>query len=69
MARYHVFERTWWKRAPKGSNWPDGRMPGPGRKHTIGYADSEEAARDMCRVWSANNAPGKYSRKAEYERA
>lgn len=62
--KYRVFHRKWWKRNPA---WPNGLEPNAGRKTTICYVDTEEAARDVCRVWCANNAPGKYSDKAEYE--
>lgn len=63
VGRYRVFHRTWWK---NNSEWPNGLEPSAGRKTTIGYADSEEAARDMCRVYRANHEPGRLSRKAEY---
>jgi len=63
--KYRVFTRNWWKHNPA---WPGGREPhGGARKHTIGFADSEESARDMCRVYAANHKPGKLGRKAEYE--
>lgn len=60
---YRVFVRSWWRRNP---TWPRGLEPHAGRKHTIGYADTEESARDMCRVYNATHNPGRYSRKAEY---
>lgn len=63
---YRVFHRVWWKRNP---DWPNGLEPHAGRKTIIGYAASEEEARDMCRVWCANHPPGRLSRKAEYEEA
>ena len=64
MTKFFVFHRTWWKR---NRNWPNGLEPSAGRKHAIGFATTEAAAQDMCRVWSANNAPGKLSRKAEFQ--
>jgi hypothetical protein len=65
--KYQVFARNWWKY--DGTKDAMGRrniVPGPGRKTVIGYAETEEAARDMCRVWNANHKPGPLSRKAEY---
>jgi len=64
--KYKVFHRTWWKRNP---SWPNGLEPHAGRKAYIGTAFSEDEARSMCEVWSANHNPGRLSRKAEYERA
>jgi hypothetical protein len=61
---FRIFSRTWWR---PNVNWPQGLEPHAGRKHTIGFADTEEAARDMCRVYAANHKPGRLSRKAEYE--
>ncbi len=61
---YRIFTRTWWRNNP---DWPDGLEPHAGRKTTIGKAATEEEARDMCRVHRANHAPGRLSRKAEYE--
>ena len=63
---YRIFHRTWWKPNPR---WPNGLEPHAGKRRTIGFADTEEAARDMCRVWCANHKPGRLSDKAEYERA
>lgn len=60
---YKVFHRTWWKRNP---NWPDGREPGIGKSHHIGYAETEEEAREMCKLWCRDHAPGLLSDKAEY---
>ncbi len=60
---YYVFHRKWWRHNPA---WPNSLEPHAGRKATIGYADTEEAARDMCRVWCANHKPSKFSDKAEY---
>ena len=64
-AMYKVFARTWWTNNP---DYPNGLEPSPGRKTTIkkGIA-TEEAAKDICRVWNANHKPGRLSRKAEYE--
>ena len=64
MNRYRVFSRTWWRHNPA---WPNGLEPHAGLRHTIGFAATEDAARDMCRVYAANHAQGRLSRKAEYE--
>jgi len=61
--KFEVFHRTWWRRNP---SWPDGREPGVGRPTRIGWAETEEQARDMCRQWNATHHPGLLSRKAEY---
>ena len=64
---FRVFTRTWWKH---NSNWPNGLEPHAGPKHTLpggATVATEEAARDMCRVWAANHKPGRLSRKAEYQ--
>lgn len=66
QSSYRIFARNWWKR---NKDWPGGREPHLGRRHTIGWAESEKAARDMARIWNANHPPGFMSRKAEYERA
>lgn len=64
MPKYHVFTRTWWRHNP---NWPNGREPGAGRKTTLGYTDSEEEARRMCKQYNETHNPGPLSRKAEYQ--
>ena len=63
---YHVFHRTWWKHNP---TWPNQLEPCAGRKHTIGEAESIDEARAMCKGWNASNNPGRFSDKAEFERA
>ena len=60
---YEIFHRTWWQPNP---SWPDGREPGVGEPHHIGWADSEEEARQMCREWNSEHEPGHLSDKAEY---
>ena len=65
---YRVFSRTWWRHNDSGE-WPNNLEPSAGPKHTVGYTDTEDAARDMCRVYGENHKPGRLSRKAEYERA
>lgn len=61
--KYHVFVRSWWL---PDSSAPDGRKPGPGSKTTLGYTETEEEAREMCREYNSTHEPGKLSIKAEY---
>ena len=61
---YRVFTRTWWRSNPA---WPNGLEPGAGRKTSIARHCTEQEARDIARTWNANHAPGRLSRKAEYE--
>jgi len=63
--KYKVFHRTWWKRNP---SWPNNLEPCAGKKRRVGFANTETAARDMCRIWNASHKPGPLSDKAEYER-
>lgn len=65
---FKVFHRTWWKDAQSGG-WPNGLEPEAGEKHPIGEAETEEEARAMCKEWNREHKPGRYSDKAEYERA
>ena len=58
---FQVFNRTWWRSDGRG-----GRVPGSGRKTVMGYANTEEEARAMCKEYNDNNEPGFLSRKAEY---
>lgn len=63
---YRVFKRRFWKDNP---GWPNGLEPHLGRKTTIGFASTEEEARQMCKEYNENNDPGRYSLKAEYDKA
>jgi hypothetical protein len=63
MSRYEIFHRTWWRWNPA---WPDGREPGVGIAQHIGWACSEDEAREMCTQWNAANPPGLFSDRAEY---
>lgn len=58
---YYVFHRTWWR-----SNGRGGRVPGAGRKTTLGYVDTEQEALEMCKEYNDTHEPGFMSRKAEY---
>jgi hypothetical protein len=61
---YTVFTRTWWKNNP---SWPNSLEPHAGRKHTIARnIPTEDAARDICKVYNSNHKPGRLSKKAEY---
>lgn len=64
MEKYRIFTRTWWRHNPE---WPNGLEPCLGRRTTIGYAQTEEEAREICKKWNASHNPGKLSRKAEYD--
>jgi hypothetical protein len=62
---FRVFTRKWWA---TNKAWPNGLEPEPGRKHTIAKrVATEEEARAICKRWNATHAPGRLSRKAEYE--
>jgi hypothetical protein len=56
---YKIFIRTWYN--SKGE-------PEAGRKTHYCYASTEAEAREICRQYNNTHAPGKRSRKAEYER-
>lgn len=61
---YRIFTRNWWRNNP---DWPDGLEPdASGPQRTIGWADTEDEAREMCVQWNATHKPGRLSRKAEY---
>ena len=63
MTKFKVFHRTWWRHNP---DWPDGLEPCPGRMRHIGYASTLDEAREMCRLWARDHAPGKLADKAEF---
>ena len=63
LKRFEVFHRTWWRRNPE---WPDGREPGVGKSHHVGWANTEAHARHLCRRWNATHTPGPLSDQAEY---
>ena len=58
--RFEVFHRTWW-RAPG--------VPGVGRSHHVGWAQTEARARYLCRRWNASHPAGPLSDRAEYTAA
>ena len=58
---YYVFHRNWWRSDGRG-----GRVPGAGPKTTIGFADTEQEAKAMCKEYNDTHEPGFLSRKAEY---
>lgn len=62
---YRVFTRVWWR---ANREWPNGLEPHIGRKYTIGWECDEKSARALAREWNRNNEPGRFSRKAEYEK-
>ena len=62
--QFHIFTRNWWKNNP---SWPNGLEPHAGRKTTLGYADTQDEARAMCKEYNSTNKPGRLSKKAEFE--
>ena len=60
---YRVFHRTFWKSDGKG-----GLVPNTGRKTLIAVRKTYDQARDIATVWNANHEPGKFSRRAEFEK-
>lgn len=61
--RYSVFIRSWWRPNPA---WPNGLEPHAGRRKTIRRDLTLGEARRMCAEWNSENAPGRFSRKAEF---
>lgn len=62
---YWVFHRTMWIPNPA---WPQGREPGFGKKHHIGFAETIDEARAMCAEWDEAHDEGPYGDKAEFTR-
>lgn len=62
---FRVFVRSWWR---PNSAWPGGREPHAGRKTTLALVATEAMARRYCQSYNDTHNPGKWSRKAEYER-
>lgn len=65
MPAYKTFTRTWWKVNP---SWPNGLEPCAGKKNYRAgdIYDTEERAREACKIWNNSHKPGKLSRKMEY---
>ena len=63
MNNYKVFTRNWWR---FNENYPNGLEPSAGRRTTIGYANTEDEAREMCLDYNRGHKAGVLSRKAEY---
>ena len=61
---YQVFTRNWWKYEYR--NGKKEIVPGPGRKTILGYTNSEQDARTVCKEYNDTHKPGPLSRKAEY---
>lgn len=65
---YRVFVRNWWKPATSPC-WPNGLEPNPGaRKTTLARRCTYDEARAICERYAATHKPGRFSRKAEFER-
>lgn len=64
QGKWQVFTRNWWTRNPE---YPGGREPSPGSKHTIGYYDTEAEAIKVCLQYNLTHPPGPLSRKAEHD--
>jgi hypothetical protein len=68
---YRVFVRDWWRNAGPGEprGYMGGLVPYPGApKRTIARGCTEEEAQEICEQHAATHEPGRFSRKAEYER-
>lgn len=63
MEEFEVFRRNWW-RIENGKRVPD---PSADRIH-IGYAETQDEAREMCADYNDFNDEGELSHKAEYQR-
>lgn len=64
---YKVFVRNWWK-VTEDPAWPNGLEPDPtATKYSLGQVPSEHEARALCHQYNSTHAPGRLSRKAEYE--
>lgn len=61
---YRIFTRTWWC---SNKDWPNGLEPHAGKQRTIGQAETEAEAVDLCQEWNATHDPGRFSRKAEFD--
>lgn len=61
---FRVFHRTWWSHNPA---WPNGLEPCPGNKKFVGWAETEDEARELCKLWNRDHPRGPLSDKAEYE--
>lgn len=62
--QYNVFTRTWWKINPR---YPSGLEPSAGKKHYTAKGVTWAEARQLCKDYNDSHAPGKLSRKAEFE--
>lgn len=61
---YYVFTRTWWRNNPA---YPNGLEPSAGKRRVLRkYLTRGEALR-FCAEWNANNKPGRFSRKCEFD--
>lgn len=63
---FNVFVRNWWK---ENENYPNGLEPCAGKKTYKKRNVSESEAKLYCKEYNATHNPGRYSRKAEFERA
>ncbi len=63
VRKYTVYAADWW-----ALDEADNLVPAtyPRNQVVIGYADTEEDARDIVREYNATHAPGRFSRKGEY---
>lgn len=75
MNNYKVFTRNWWKINQEKDKdgellWPEGKEPSASERKThLGYADTEEQARAMCKDYNdkIEGKPNKLGRMAEYK--
>lgn len=67
MEKYRTFIRTWWR---ENAAWPNGLEPAAGpKKYTGNNYPDEQSARLACQEYNRRNAPGRLSRKMEFEAA
>ena len=65
MDKYNVFTRKWWR---ANKSWPGGLEPHMGKKTYLAHNVTYERALELCEDYNSTHNPGKYSKKAEFER-
>ena len=63
---YRCFTRTWYKDNP---SWPNGLEPCAGEPTYVRGTFTYAEARALCKEFSEENDPGRYSLKMEFEEA
>jgi len=67
---YRCFVRNWWRIESDPNSMDFGlRVPHAGRKTVFRkYVETEEEALQICKGYNKSHAPGRLSRKAEFEK-